>query len=60
MMFTQHFMWCQESKGNVLKQDYPLNWTQTQLAELKQIVYTKTHVLNHTANTLLNLETSSL
>lgn len=38
MMFTQHFMWCQESKGNVLKQDYPLNWTQTQLAELKQIV----------------------
>lgn len=39
MVFTQHFIWYQESKGDVLnKQDYPLDWTQTQIPELKHIV----------------------
>lgn len=43
VVFTQHFMWYQESKGDVLnKQDYPLDRTQTQIPEFKRIVQAKT------------------
>lgn len=39
MVFTQHFVGYQESKGDVLnKQDYPLDQTQTQIPEFKCIV----------------------
>ena len=43
MVFTQHFMGYQESKGDVLnKQDDPLDRTQTQIPEFKDIVQAKT------------------
>jgi len=52
MVFTQHFIWYQESKGDVLsKQDYPLDRTQTRIPEClgKDLWY---DVPNHIGNGL--------